>query len=268
MNSKLRCRHILILAVCILGFTSGYSSDLSAEKGDRLVPANPLGGSSTWKTDVDKDKPAPQTAPVPAPQVAPAPVETTQTPEPAPVSAEADKLASIQKINDFFNTLTYMEGVFTQTDASNNQTKGKFYIKRPGRIRFDYDSPSSLRIVSDGKWLSIEDSDLSTYDRYPLENTPFRMLLKRKVNLAEDATIVDFVKNEDLIAVSLLDKTQEDAGTIKLFFSTADTKLKEWIITDQQGLDTRVQVSDVVFGKKIGTGFFVVNDNASSVFRN
>lgn len=268
MNSNHRCRHIRILALCLLGFTTGISNGVLAEKGDRLVPANPLGGSSTWQTDIDKNKPAP--APQAAPATVPAPADTATTPAPGvdPSSDEDVKIASIQKINDFFNNLTYMEGAFLQTDSSNDQTKGKFYVKRPGRIRFDYDSPSNLRIVSDGKWLSIEDPDLSTYDRYPLENTPFRMLLKNKVDLTEDADIIDFFKGDDLIIVTLVDKSQTDAGKIKLSFSTPDTKLKEWVITDQQGLDTRIEVADLVFGKEIGPGFFVVNDNTLSVFHN
>lgn len=277
MNSKTWCLHILLLTICFLAFSSGISGKLSAEKGDRLVPANPVGGNSKWKTDVNKNKKTPPPAATPAPIQTPSPASSPTEPAPAPAETatapdpetpEDIKTASIQKINDFFNNNTNIEGTFLQTDSSNNQTKGKFYIKQPGRIRFDYDSPSNMRIVSDGKWLSIEDPDLSTYDRYPLSNTPFRMLLKSNVDLAADAEIVDFFKGDDLIILTLADKNENDSGKIKLFFSTTDIKLKEWIITDPQGLDTRVQVADLVFGKKISPGFFIVSEDTLSVFKN
>lgn len=277
LNVRFWCLHILVLTMVL----AGMSAPTYAEKGDRLVPANPLGANSNWQTDVDKNKPKE----APAAPVAPVAPAAPQTPAAAPAEAPApaapkipDTAAAqpsttaqpedIQALNDYFNNLTNLEGRFTQTDSGNNQTKGAFYMKRPGRIRFDYDSPSNLRIVSDGKWLSIEDRDLSTYDRYPLESTPFRMLLKKEVNLNEDADIIDFFKGDDLIIVTLSDKVEKDAGRIKLFFSRNELQLKEWITTDQQGLDTRVQLSEIVVGKKIEPGFFVVTDDTLSVFSN
>lgn len=276
-----------------------------AEKGDRLVPANPLGGSNKWKTDVNekppvhtpspadttkqnvepapaeteptietiiestKPEPETQSAPTPTPAQKPAPAQEATAPAHKPVAPPTgnDRADAIESINNYFNTITYLEGRFLQTDSGNNKTEGNFYVKRPGRIRFDYDAPSNLRIVSDGKWLSIEDPDLSTYDRYPLETTPFKMLLKKDVNLEKDADISDFFVGDDLIIVTLTDKVEKDSGKIKLFFTRPDIQLAEWIITDTQGLDTRVQLKNVIAGKRIKPGFFVVTDDTSSVFQ-
>lgn len=300
----------LATATCLfLAITPGPAF---AEKGDRLVPANPLGPN--WRTNVDKERqkgdktkpnsiedllspgvqqpapaaaepkpiqqPAPQqpaaapTQPAPLPtakpaapveQKQPAPAPVKQATKPAPTPAD-DKSATIKKLNKFFNTITYLEGRFEQTDASNNKTKGNFYVKRPGRIRFDYDSPSNVRIVSDGKWLSIEDRDLNTVDRYPLDTTPFKLLLKRNVNIENDAHVLEYFKGDNLISITMVDKKEDNAGKIRLFFQHPEIQLKEWIITDPQGLDTRIELQNVVVGKRIKPGFFVVSDDSMSVF--
>jgi len=147
-----------------------------------------------------------------------------------------------------------------QTDPNNDRTKGRFYVQRPGRLRFDYAPPSKLRIVADGQYLSIEDHDLNTVDKYPLDSTPFRMLLAADVNLFRDANIVNFARNKDLVALTLEDKTGESPGLIKLFFTLKDNgktmEIKEWVITDPQGLDTRIELGNLVWGKEKTTEFF------------
>ena len=76
-----------------------------------------------------------------------------------------------------------MKGTFIQTDADNKRMKGKFFVKRPGRFRFDYSLPSKQIIVSDGENLAIQDLDLNNEDRVSLDQTPFRLLLRKDVDL-------------------------------------------------------------------------------------
>ena len=93
-------------------------------------------------------------------------------------------------------------------------------MQRPGKLRFDYAPPSTLRLVADGHFLAIEDSSLKTVEKYPLESTPFRLLLGDGVDLARDARIVGVESDEGSLAISLEDKGGEAAGQIKLYFDT------------------------------------------------
>ena len=92
----------------------------------------------------------------------------------------------VQKVNHYLNQLTALKGTFVQTNADNQRLRGKFYLKRPGLFRFDYGAPSRLVIVSDGKYVAIQDHDLGTDDRWDLEYTAFRMLLRKDVDLLRD----------------------------------------------------------------------------------
>ena len=93
-----------------------------------------------------------------------------------PLIGEAQTKA-VERINAYFNNITNLQGSFEQVDATNKRTTGRFYVQRPGKIRFDYAPPSGLRIVADGSSLAIEDSDLRTVEKYPIQSTPFRLLL-------------------------------------------------------------------------------------------
>jgi outer membrane lipoprotein-sorting protein len=165
--------------------------------------------------------------------------------------------AAVQRINAYFNNLTSVQGNFEQVDSNNKRTTGRFYVQRPGKLRFDYAPPSTLRLVADGHFLAIEDSSLKTIEKFPLESTPFRLLLGDGVDLARDARIVGVEGDEDTLGITLADKGGEAAGQIKLSFDTKpEMKLRQWVITDAQGLSTTVTVNDLVPGRKVAADFF------------
>lgn len=165
--------------------------------------------------------------------------------------------AAVQRINAYFNGITNLQGNFEQIDSNNKHTAGRFYVQRPGKLRFDYSPPSTLRLVADGHFLAIEDSSLKTIEKYPLESTPFRLLLGDGVDLARDARIVGAESDDGSLAITLEDKGGQANGQIKLYFDTEpEMKLRQWVITDAQGLATTVTINDVVPGRKVAADFF------------
>ena len=83
------------------------------------------------------------------------------------------------------------------------------------------------------------------------------MLLKESVDLGRDARIIGVEAEDGTLAIVLEDKSGEASGQIKLSFHTEpELQLKQWTITDVQGLTTRVEITDVVTGRKVATDFF------------
>ncbi len=155
-------------------------------------PASPIGGSaaSSWRANVAQ----PQTPPA-----------RPAAPTPAPAVAETD-LQIVAKINAYFNGMTNVSGLFVQTDPDNRQKSGRFLLERPGKVRFDYGVPSRLKIISDGQVLAIEDHELNTSERYPVDMTPFRLLLAEKVDLAADANILGVEQGPNDVVITVEDK--------------------------------------------------------------
>jgi outer membrane lipoprotein-sorting protein len=168
----------------------------------------------------------------------------------------------VQKVNAYFNQLTSLKGTFVQTSADSNRLHGKFYVKRPGQFRFDYGPPSKLVIVADGQYVSIQDLDIGTDDRWSLDNTPFRILLQKDVDLLRDARFFQVQEANGAIEITLEDKAPDSSGRIKLVIATKPTvELREWTTKDAQGLDTRIVLTEVVKVEALDPGLF----NPSSV---
>ena len=136
------------------------------------------------------------------------------------MTLDARQTELVNKFRGYFSDLNTLQGNFVQTSADNKRMKGKFYVKRPGRFRFDYARPSRQIVVSDGHYLAIQDLDLNNEDRVALDETPFRLLLRSDVDLVRDARIMEVQESEDLLVVGLVDKNPDTPGQIKLFLST------------------------------------------------
>ena len=181
-------------------------------------------------------------------QTAPA-AQVAQPAQPATATGvvlDEKQTAAIKDVSKYFNELKQLKGNFTQTNPDGKRLRGKFFIKQPGRFRFDYGSGSKMIIVSDGKFLSIQDLDLKTDSSWELDRTPFRLLLRKDVDLLRDASVLEVQDVDDLIILSVQDKNPDTLGRIKLFLSKKPTlELKEWVTTDPQGLDTRIEISEL-----------------------
>ncbi len=211
------------------------SSHAIADDKEKQPAANPVGAGGAWNAEVKKTEPGTENA------------GFTLTEETRKV---------VQTISDYFNTMTDLRGDFGQINSDNKTARGRFYLKRPGKLRFDYAAPSKLRIVADGEWLSVEDHDLKTSEQYPLESTPFRLLMTEKVDLLKDAKIIDITVGEKIVVMTVTDKEDDSSGQLKLFFSYPEISLQQWVITDPQGQETKIELANHVLNEKQDEKFF------------
>ena len=177
----------------------------------------------------------------------------------AGIILDAHQTKLVQKVSDYFASLQSLKGDFVQIGADKKRMRGKFFVKRPGRFRFDYSLPSRQIIVSDGEYLAIQDLDLNNEDRVALDQTPFRLLLRKDVDLLRDAKITEVQQADDLIVLGIEDKSPDSPGRIKLFLATKpNMELKEWVTTDAQGLDTRIELSQLVKADDLDANLFKI----------
>ena len=185
------------------------------------------------------------------------PAEVKKAPQVAGVVLDEKQTAALKDVSKYFTDLKQLKGNFNQTNADGKRLRGKFLVKQPGRFRFDYGSGSKMIIVSDGQYLSIQDLDMKTDSSWELDRTPFRLLLRKDVDLARDAAILDVQDVDDLVIVTLQDKSPDTPGRIKLFLGkTPALELKEWVTTDAQGIDTRIEISDLNHTEDIAADLF------------
>ncbi len=172
-------------------------------------------------------------------------------------SAQA-QTAAAQRIADHFARVRTMTGEFVQFGPRGEQTGGKFFIERPGKLRFNYEAPSTFKVTSDGTTLVLENTKLRTADVYPLSKTPLKLLLDDRIDLSGGK--VRSVKEEaDLTTIELADKSMFGDSTITLMFDPASYELRQWTITDAQGKDTTVMIFNVKEGVNFDPSVFAID---------
>lgn len=172
-----------------------------------------------------------------------------------PASAASE---AAQRIAAHFSSVRTMMGEFVQFGPRGEQTGGKFYLERPGKLRFDYDGSSGFQVISDGTSVVVKNDKLNTADVYSLSKTPLKLLLDERIDLTgERVTSVE--ENEDLTTVKLSDRQIFGNSTITMMFDAESYDLRQWTITDAQGKDTTVMIFNVEQGVTFDPSVFEIN---------
>src|SRR5215510_8908386 len=173
---------------------------------------------------------------------------------------EAKQRALVDKVSAYLTRGQVMSGDFAQIGPDGRQSKGQFYVQKPGKVRFDYDSPSRIDIIADGSSVVVRDRKLATQDVYPLSQTPLRFLLADRIDLLRDATVTS-VSADDTYVTVVVEEKHVVVGTSRLMmmFGAKDFQLKQWIVTDPQGYDTSVALSNLDTAKRPDPDMFKID---------
>jgi outer membrane lipoprotein-sorting protein len=153
-----------------------------------------------------------------------------------------------------------VQGRFTQLAPDGSRTTGAYYMSRPGRARFEYDSPAPLLIVSDGTTVAISDRDLRNTDRVPLRSTPLFFVLGATVNLERDFRITAVARQGDLLLITARDRTGEIDGELTLALQGTAMTLRSWEALDATNARTTVRLDTVQTGQRLSPRLFVAED--------
>jgi len=173
---------------------------------------------------------------------------------------DASQKAQAAKVSAYLSSLQTLVGNFVQVGPDGSKTKGDFYIQKPGKVRFEYDPPSPIDIISDGTTLVVRDRNLATKDVYPLSQTPLRYLLSDRIDLLKDTNVVSITSDDLYISITIEEK-QMLIGTsrLMLMIGAKDGQLKQWTVTDPQGYDTTVAVYNLDATKKLDPTMFKID---------
>ena len=175
-----------------------------------------------------------------------------------------DERAVLTEISTRLSAVETMDGEFVQYNPNGDQLQGKFFIARPGRVRFQYDPPATVSVIADGKSVLVYDKKLQTYDIWPLSQTPLRLLLDKSLDLLTSEKVTRVGVAPDLVEIELQDDTRFSAGTLNLIFDRGTLDLRQWTVTDQQGLQTMVALYNVGTGKPLDSELFKIDYNAAT----
>ncbi|MEI8714021.1 outer membrane lipoprotein carrier protein LolA [Mesorhizobium sp. ISC11] len=175
----------------------------------------------------------------------------------APVDAKtiADHLSSVKS----------MSGDFVQSGPNAERTRGRFFLQRPGKIRFNYAGQSGISVIADGKSLVVYNRKLKTSRLYALSKTPLKLLLDNKVDFSGNR--VKSIRDDGAqVTVKLADRSTFGNSSISMVFDSKSLDLRRWSITDEKGLTTTVNISNVKQGVRAPEGTFAIDYTANREF--
>lgn len=169
-------------------------------------------------------------------------------------SAQASVVADVER---YLNSIDTLEARFSQIAPDGGLATGKVYIQRPGRLRFDYDPPSRIRLIAPGDWrLIFYDASIKQVNGIPIRQTPLGILLDSEISLAEGVEVVAVDRSADEVAVTLIRDGAADQGSVTLIFGERPLALRRWSVVDPQGLRTHVLLEEVETGGQIDPELF------------
>lgn len=165
----------------------------------------------------------------------------------AALPAAAERL-SLPALSDYLNTITQAEARFTQTNADGSRLDGTLYIKRPGRIRFEYDAPQddTLVLASGGQIAVFDGRASGVPEQFPLRRTPLGIILERDIDLTRARMVTGHGTDAGRTVVQAQDPDNPQYGRIYLYFDTDPVRLSEWLIVSETGEHTRTRIDPFV----------------------
>ncbi|MFN7389397.1 LolA family protein [Brevundimonas sp.] len=182
--------------------------------------------------------------------------------------SEADR-AALNQAQSYLQGLTSAQGTFVETGAGGQRREGRFYLQRPGRMRFEYTTPAGLLVVADGSNVKRWDPRLEVFRQVPLSQTPLSTFLAREVRLDQGVTIERVTRMQSgAFAITARDARRPRDGQVILAFAGNPLRLQEWTITDAQGARTRTQLTTLQPAPGLAASLFRLTDPTRRPGRN
>jgi outer membrane lipoprotein-sorting protein len=175
----------------------------------------------------------------------------------APAHAD-DTLARVEA---YLNGLTTLQSDFVQIAPDGSLASGQFFLKRPGKMRWQYEPPVPVLMISNGTTLVYYDFELEQMSHIPLDETLAGFLAQD--NIAFDPKIIKILEKtqqDGVIRIRLTQAEKPDQGDLTLEFSDAPLQLRNMRIKDASGQETNVSLNNARFGLPLENKLFIFRD--------
>lgn len=193
-----------------------------------------------------------------------APLTAAVTLAPAPVAAQSNPLSQVQSHLRSVGTMT---ANFTQTDRRGRSMSGKLFLKRPGKIRFQYGAGVPMLVVANGKHLTFVDYEVKQVQSWPIGNSPLSVLLNPNQDLSRYAKVLE--NTPQVVSVTARDPKRPQFGRISMVFAKVPSApsglmLTGWTMVDAQNNQTTVRLSNQRFNVAVADSNFNYKDPRKS----
>ena len=173
-----------------------------------------------------------------------------------PRNAEAQQ-GNTQEVEAYINSIRTLQARFVQSNPNGSNVQGTLYVSRPGKMRFQYDPPSQLKIVADGRQVTMWDPANKDFGQWPIGWTAASFLVMQPFRLSGDITVVANQRTPDgLLALTLVQTRKPQEGKVIVRLSENPMQLRGWTILDNRGNKVDVSLTDLRTGVQLADSLF------------
>jgi len=166
---------------------------------------------------------------------------------------------SLANISQYLQNLKILKADFSQTNPDGTISLGTILIKRPGRMRFEYNKPDkTLVLVSAGALAIFDPKGDEKPITYPIKNNPISLILKGEVDLLNSGIVAKYKVSADKAILTIRDPKKPQRGSVELVFVGTKPELEKFSIKNENGSSTSISLKDIEYPKKLNETLFSI----------
>ena len=163
----------------------------------------------------------------------------------------------VAAVERYFNGMRTMQARFVQSNPGGTVVQGTLSVRRPGRMRFEYDPPSQLKIVADGSQVTMWDIANRDFGQWPIGWTAASFLVKEPMVLqGGDLTVEKVERADGMLQLTMSQARKPQEGKVIVRLAENPMMLRGWTIIDNRGQQVTVSLNDVQTGVQIADSIF------------
>ncbi len=166
---------------------------------------------------------------------------------------------SLENISQYLQNLKILKADFSQSNPDDTMSSGTILIKRPGRMRFEYDNPDkTLVLVSAGALAVFDPKGDEEPITYPIRNNPISLILKGEVDLLNSEIVAKYKVSVEKAVLTIRDPKKPERGSLELVFSGTTPELKKFTIKNENGSSSSVSLNGIEYPKQLNDTLFSI----------
>lgn len=166
----------------------------------------------------------------------------------------------VARVEQYLNSITTLEARFLQVADRGAPLSGEFYIKRPGKLRFQYDPPARIQIVADGSQVTYYDADTDQISQLPTGLTVAKFLVSPKISLTGDLVVTKVERDAAVLQITAQQARAPTEGHVVLTFGDKPLQLRRWTVVDGRNRAISVTLTNLKTGGPLKDDLFVFVD--------
>jgi outer membrane lipoprotein-sorting protein len=171
-------------------------------------------------------------------------------------AASAQSPADVTQVEQYFNSIHTLQARFVQSNPNGAIVQGTLSVSRPGKMRFEYDPPSQLKIVADGLQVTMWDPINKDFGQWPIGWTAASFLVKQPLQLSGDLTVEKVDRSNGLLELTMVQTRKPQEGKVIVRVAENPMQLRGWSIIDTRGNKVDVSLNDVKSGIPLASSLF------------